>query len=60
MIDFSTMFSVCASALQLEELWRNILLNQFHDVLPGSSINEVWFHFFLVLGLFLSRMFSLS
>ncbi|HLJ35669.1 MAG TPA: alpha-mannosidase, partial [Ktedonobacteraceae bacterium] len=27
---------------QLNEGWRNILLNQFHDVLPGSSIAEVY------------------
>ncbi len=34
---------------QLEETWKKVLFNQFHDVLPGSSItqvfadaNEVW------------------
>ncbi len=27
---------------ELELGWKNILLNQFHDVLPGSSINEVY------------------
>ncbi|HLI07295.1 MAG TPA: alpha-mannosidase [Ktedonobacteraceae bacterium] len=27
---------------QLNEGWRLILLNQFHDVLPGSSIHEVY------------------
>jgi alpha-mannosidase len=27
---------------QLNEGWRRILLNQFHDVLPGSSIGEVY------------------
>lgn len=26
----------------LNEGWKNILLNQFHDVLPGSSIKEVY------------------
>jgi alpha-mannosidase len=26
---------------ELEELWRDILLNQFHDILPGSSIAMV-------------------
>ncbi len=26
---------------QLERLWKTLLLNQFHDVLPGSSITEV-------------------
>src|SRR5436853_3462138 len=27
---------------QLNEGWSRILLNQFHDVLPGSSIREVY------------------
>ena len=27
---------------ELEEIWRDILLNQFHDILPGSSIGEVY------------------
>lgn len=26
----------------LEEPWKTLLLNQFHDVLPGSSIREVY------------------
>lgn len=26
---------------RLNELWRTLLLNQFHDILPGSSITEV-------------------
>ncbi|KAG4092558.1 galactose mutarotase-like domain-containing protein [Neocallimastix lanati (nom. inval.)] len=26
----------------IEELWKDILLNQFHDVLPGSSIGMVY------------------
>ncbi|MBW4438302.1 MAG: alpha-mannosidase [Pleurocapsa minor GSE-CHR-MK-17-07R] len=26
----------------LERLWKLVLLNQFHDILPGSSINEVY------------------
>ncbi len=26
---------------RLEEIWRDILLNQFHDILPGSSIAMV-------------------
>ncbi|MDO5066698.1 MAG: glycoside hydrolase family 38 C-terminal domain-containing protein [Propionibacteriaceae bacterium] len=29
-------------AARLEELWRKVLLNQFHDILPGSSI--AWVH----------------
>ncbi len=35
----------CGSAYptkQLEENWKRILTNQFHDVLPGSSIHEVY------------------
>jgi alpha-mannosidase len=27
---------------QLSKGWENILLNQFHDILPGSSIKEVY------------------
>jgi alpha-mannosidase len=27
---------------ELQALWRLLLLNQFHDVLPGSSIGEVY------------------
>jgi alpha-mannosidase len=26
----------------LERLWKRVLLNQFHDILPGSSIREVY------------------
>ncbi|MDR1280401.1 MAG: glycosyl hydrolase-related protein [Opitutaceae bacterium] len=26
----------------LERLWRIVLLNQFHDIIPGSSIREVY------------------
>jgi alpha-mannosidase len=29
-------------AAELERLWRLLLLNQFHDILPGSSITEVY------------------
>ena len=28
-------------AVELERLWQLLLLNQFHDVLPGSSIGMV-------------------
>jgi len=28
--------------IQLKQGWKNILLNQFHDVLPGSSIKAVY------------------
>ncbi|MEG0566590.1 MAG: alpha-mannosidase, partial [Hungatella sp.] len=27
---------------QLEEVWKLLMLNQFHDILPGSSIKEVY------------------
>lgn len=27
---------------ELERLWKVVLLNQFHDILPGSSIHEVY------------------
>lgn len=29
-------------ARRLERLWKTTLLNQFHDILPGSSISEVY------------------
>lgn len=27
---------------ELHEMWENLLLNQFHDILPGTSIKEVY------------------
>src|SRR5699024_2883533 len=27
---------------EIDDLWHRILLNQFHDILPGSSIHEVY------------------
>ncbi len=27
---------------ELDALWKKVLLNQFHDILPGSSIHEVY------------------
>ncbi len=27
---------------ELERLWKLLLLNQFHDIIPGSSINQVY------------------
>lgn len=30
------------SLRELEEMWKEILLYQFHDILPGSSINRVY------------------
>lgn len=29
-------------AAEIERLWKLVLLNQFHDILPGSSITEVY------------------
>ena len=29
-------------AEELERLWKVLLLNQFHDILPGTSISEVY------------------
>lgn len=29
-------------AAELERLWKLILLNQFHDIIPGSSVPEVY------------------
>ena len=29
-------------AEELDGMWKTILLNQFHDILPGSSIHEVY------------------
>ena len=26
----------------MNELWKTLLINQFHDILPGSSIHEVY------------------
>lgn len=30
------------SSEDLDEIWKEILLYQFHDILPGSSINRVY------------------
>lgn len=29
-------------ARRLEEAWKLVLLNQFHDIIPGSSVHEVY------------------
>lgn len=29
--------------LQMEKMWKTLLFNQFHDILPGSSIQDVYF-----------------
>jgi len=38
----STWAGLTGSQEELNKGWRGILLNQFHDVLPGSSITEVY------------------
>ncbi len=42
---FSTIASLAGVAYPYETLdanWQSLLLNQFHDILPGSSIHEVY------------------
>lgn len=41
--------SLCAAAgldtypsAELDSLWKTVLINQFHDIIPGSSINRVY------------------
>jgi alpha-mannosidase len=29
-------------AEELEQVWKKVLLNQFHDIIPGSSVREVY------------------
>ncbi len=29
-------------AQELDRMWKTVLINQFHDILPGSSIHEVY------------------
>ena len=39
---WASLYGMPSRQQQLNEGWRAILLNQFHDVLPGSSIAEVY------------------
>jgi alpha-mannosidase len=39
---WASLYGMPSRQEQLNEGWRLILLNQFHDVLPGSSIHEVY------------------
>ncbi len=43
---FASLATISAGAsypkLQLEEAWKKVLFNQFHDILPGTSIPEVF------------------
>lgn len=36
----ASMFGAAYNRNDLEEAWRNVLFNQFHDILPGSGIRE--------------------
>lgn len=38
----SRMSGLAYPAAELERLWKLVLLNQFHDIIPGSSIAEVY------------------
>lgn len=39
---FSPGFPTDYPAEELEAAWKLVLLNQFHDIIPGSSVNEVY------------------
>jgi alpha-mannosidase len=39
---FSDDFPKSYPARELESLWKVVLLNQFHDIIPGSSVREVY------------------
>ena len=39
---WASLYGMPSQQEQLNEGWRYLLLNQFHDVLPGSSIAEVY------------------
>ncbi len=48
MMDAEFFLTLCAMkgcnypSEELDQLWKTILLNQFHDILPGTSIKEVY------------------
>ena len=39
---FDPEFPASYPAADLEEAWKLVLLNQFHDIIPGSSVREVY------------------
>jgi alpha-mannosidase len=39
---FSPGFPADYPAVELEAAWKLVLLNQFHDIIPGSSVHEVY------------------
>ena len=38
----ATLSGAAPQQAELADLWKTVLLNQFHDILPGSSIREVY------------------
>lgn len=41
LLQLETCFDIKRIKIQLTKLWKKLLLNQFHDVLPGSCIERV-------------------
>jgi alpha-mannosidase len=39
---FAPSFPASYPAKELEAAWKLVLLNQFHDIIPGSSVHEVY------------------
>lgn len=39
---FHPKFPKAYPAAEIERLWKLVLLNQFHDIIPGSSVTEVY------------------
>jgi alpha-mannosidase len=39
---FDPEFPAAYPQAELEEAWKLVLLNQFHDIIPGSSVREVY------------------
>ena len=47
LMDLETILALCGDGEhypfeKLDRLWKTVLINQFHDILPGSSIREVY------------------
>ena len=39
---YSTLPIENSPVLQFDAIWKKVLINQFHDIIPGSSINEAY------------------
>ncbi|KAA0228684.1 alpha-mannosidase [Fimbriimonadia bacterium ATM] len=39
---FSPGFPTDYAAREIEDLWKRVLFNQFHDIIPGTSVQEVY------------------